>query len=56
MNKRKLLKDYFEKIEDEKVKKATLGILEIQRESEISNTEKIRRMKGLIEKICSNED
>lgn len=56
MNKRKLLRDYLESIDEDTTKQVTYRVLEIQRESEMSNAEKVRRIKGVIENFSNNED
>ena len=54
--KRKLLKDYLDKIEDPKINKLALHSLMIEKNQQKPNAEKIRNIKSAIEKIVEDEN
>lgn len=54
--KRKLLKDYLDKIENPKIKKLALHSLMIEKNQQKPKTEKIRNIKSAIEKIVEDEN
>ena len=55
-NKRKLLHDYLINIEDQKIQKIALQVLNIETNTQKPKTEKIRDIKKIIETITEDEN